>query len=400
MRWTQKLWCRIYQVALRVALPVLPYRNPTILPAILDIPGVLLEHGIKSVLLVTDETVRSLGLTAPLEEALSQKGIACAIYEGTPPNPTTAHVREAVKIYREQGCAALIAFGGGSPMDCAKATGAQVARPKKSLRQMKGILKVNRPLPLLIAVPTTAGTGSETTLAAVITDEYNRHKYPINDFPLIPSYAVLDARVTASLPPRLMATTGMDALTHAVEAFIGRSTTKQTREDALTATRLIFENLEIACTKNTEHARQQMLKAAHLAGRAFTRSYVGYIHAVAHSLGGMYNTPHGLANAVIMPIVLKMYGSAIYKKLALLARAAGVAPDNSDEEVAAKAFIKAIEALNQKLNIPTHLDGILKEDIKAMSKTAEKEGNPLYPVPVLWGREQLEQIYEKAASPT
>ncbi len=393
----KKLYCRVYQIALRVALPVLPYRNPKVLGSLMDIPDVLVRAGIDSVLLVTDKQVRSLGLTLGLEEALRLQGVACAVYEDTVANPTTANVRAAVALFKAQECDAFIAFGGGSAMDCAKAAGAQLARPNKSLKQMEGILKVNRKIPLLIAVPTTAGTGSETTLAAVITDENTRHKYPINDFPLIPSYAVLDPDVTATLPKSLAATTGMDALTHAVEAFIGRSTTRETRADAIKATKLIFHNLETACTENTEEARRNMLQAAHLAGRAFTRSYVGYIHAVAHSLGGRYNTPHGLANAVLMPIVLKMYGETIYPKLAILTREAGLAGKDTPDAAAGQAFIKAIEDLNRKLGIPDKLAGIKVEDIPHLAKTAEKEGNPLYPVPVLWDAAQLEKIYEKAA---
>lgn len=169
-------------------------------------------------------------------------------------------------------------------MDCAKAVAVCAAKPGKSLEKMKGILKVHTKLPLIIAIPTTAGTGSETTLAAVITDAETRHKYAINDFPLIPRYAVLDPKVTLSLPPHITATTGMDALTHAVEAFIGNSTTYGTRKDALMAVRLIFENLDTAYADgNNIEARRNMLKASFYAGCAFTKSYVGYVHAVAHS---------------------------------------------------------------------------------------------------------------------
>ena len=177
-----------------------------------------------------------------------------------------------------------------SSIDCAKAVGARVAKPHQSLEKMKGILKVHKKLPLLIAIPTTAGTGSETTLAAVITDAESRHKYPINDFPLIPRVAVLDPKVTASLPPFLTATTGMDALTHAVEAYIGNSTTAGTRADALFAVKMIFENIDRAYTDGSDlEARKNMLLAAFSAGCAFSKSYVGYVHAVAHSLGGEYN---------------------------------------------------------------------------------------------------------------
>lgn len=180
-------------------------------------------------------------------------------------------------------------------------------------------------LPLLMAVPTTAGTGSETTLAAVITDAQTRHKYAINDFPLIPRYAVLDPKVTLSLPPFVTATTGMDALTHAVEAYIGNSSTRGTRKNAEMAVKLIFENLDTAYTNGSDiDARRNMLHASYYAGCAFTKSYVGYVHAVAHSLGGEYNVPHGLANAVLLPFVLQEYGETIHQKLYKLAVAAGI----------------------------------------------------------------------------
>ena len=279
-------------------------------------------------------------------------------------------------------------------MDCAKGIGARLARPKKSLAKMEGILRVMRKLPLLIAVPTTAGTGSETTLAAVITDEKTHHKYAINDFNLIPDYAVLEPQVTVGLPPLLTATTGMDALTHAVEAYIGRSTTRQTRAASIEAVRLIFANLQTAYKDGHNlTARANMLHASYLAGTAFTKSYVGYVHAVAHSLGGCYGIAHGLANSVLLPIVLTAYGEAAHKKLAALARAAGISSSASDKD-AANAFIAQIKEMNRSMNIPTTLSGIRKEDIPMLAHYADHEANPLYPVPILWDAEKLSEIYD------
>ena len=297
-------------------------------------------------------------------------------------------------MYKENECNALIAFGGGSVMDCAKAVGAKVARPNKSLKQMKGVLKVGKKIPTLIAVPTTAGTGSETTLAAVITDSETRHKYAINDFPLIPTFALLKAELTKGLPKHITATTGMDALTHAVEAYIGRSTTKETRFRALSATKAIFENLIVAYNDGTNlEARANMLKAAYDAGLAFTKSYVGYVHAVAHTLGGKYDVAHGLANAIILPYVLKEYGESVHKKLWEM----GVYSNLFDKTVSyaegAKIFIEKIEEMNKLMNIPNKIDVIKKEDIESLAKTAEKEGNPLYPVPKLMTAKELEKIY-------
>ena len=263
---------------------------------------------------------------------------------------------------------------------------------------MKGILRVHRRLPLLIAVPTTAGTGSETTLASVITDSRTRRKYAISDFPLIPRYAVLDPRLTVSLPPFITATTGLDALTHAVEAYIGRSTTRDTRKASLTAVRLIFENLDRAYANGSDlKARRGMLAASFHAGYAFSKSYVGYIHAVAHSLGGEYGTPHGLANAILLPHFLEAYGPAIYRKLHYLAVAAGVADLDTPDETAAKAFIQAIRDMERRFRLPRTLPEICLADIPKLARYADHEANPLYPVPVLMNARELEAFYHKVA---
>ncbi len=389
----KKLYCRTYQVAFRAILPVLPYREPKILNSNEDILNVLKQFKISSVMLVTDKGIRNLGLTSKLEELLN-KNLKLCVYDETVPNPTTNNVYDAVKLYNQNDCNAIIAFGGGSSMDCAKGVGAQIANPKKPLSKMKGILKVRKKLPLLIAIPTTAGTGSETTLAAVITDSETRHKYAINDFPLIPSYAALMPELTVGLPKHITSTTGMDALTHAVEAFIGRSTTKQTRQKALSATKLIFENILEAYNNGTNlEARKNMLKAAYDAGVAFTKSYVGYVHAIAHSLGGKYNVPHGLANAVILPYVLKAYGKAVYKKLWKMGVYAGLFNKSVSYFDGANLFISKIEELNKQMNIPTKIEVLIEADIAKLAVTADHEANPLYPVPVLFTAKQLENIY-------
>lgn len=390
----KKLYCRTFQIFFRIAIPILPYHEPKIIHNNDELITILLENKIKNVLLVTDEGISKLGLYNELINVLKEKNIEVNIYDKTVANPTTKNVEEALKMYIDNSCKAIIAFGGGSSMDCAKATGARVARPKKSLNKMKGILKVNKKLPLLIAVPTTAGTGSETTLAAVITDSETRHKYAINDFPLIPSYAMLDANLTVGLPKFITATTGMDALTHAIEAYIGRSTTKDTRKNSIEAVKLIFENLLLAYKDGTNLvARENMLKASYCAGLAFTKSYVGYVHAIAHSLGGKYNIAHGLANAIILPYVLKKYGRSIYKKLWELGTSSNLFKKNTSIEEGTKIFIEKIEEMNKSMGIGTSIPEIKNEDIFQLAKTAEKEANPLYPVPVLYTSKQLEEIY-------
>ena len=393
-----KIYCRIFQTAFRMALPVLPYREPEIIRSCAEIGKVAKKEKISSVLIVTDKGIVNNGLVDPVVAALQASGISYYIYADTQPNPTVQNVEDALQVYRANQCDALIAIGGGSSMDCAKAVGARVAYPKKTVNQLGGKLKVWRKLPTLIAIPTTAGTGSETTLAAMITDSKTHHKYAIMSFPLIPKYAVLDASLTYSLPPHLTSTTGVDALTHAVEAYIGRSTSKETRRLSQEATKLVFENVEEAYKDGNNHtARENMLHAAYKAGIAFSKSYVGYIHAVAHSLGGKYGTPHGLANAVVMPYVLESYGNSVYKKLHRLGIAAGVATEEDAPMTGAIKFINAVKALNAGMNIPEKLPGIQKEDIPSLAKHAAKEANPLYPVPKLMNVRQLEQFYYMVA---
>lgn len=394
MNLIQHICCRTYQGVFRAALPFLPYREPEILHRCEGLPDTLKQHKIKKTLIVTDPGIVACGLITKITSVLAKEKISYSVYDQTSANPTVRNVEEALALYQKEHCQALLAIGGGSAMDCAKALGARIACPKKTLGQLKGTLHVLHRIPLLIAVPTTAGTGSENTLAAVITDSEKKHKYVLNDFVLIPRYAILDAELTYSLPPHLTATTGMDALTHAVEAYIGRSTTKETREKALLAVKTIYQNIETAYHDGHNHAaREQMLNAAYLAGFAFSRSYVGYVHAVAHSLGGQYNIPHGLANAVLLPEVLESYGSCIHQKLHMLGCAAGVCTEQDSIKAGAGKFIASIRTLNKNMGIPDFLSGIQEPDIETMSVHAAKEANPLYPVPKLMTRKELETFY-------
>lgn len=394
MNLIQHICCRAYQGVFRAALPFLPYREPEILHRCEELPDTLKQHKIKKILIVTDPGIVACGLMTKITSVLAKEKISYSVYDQTSANPTVRNVEEALALYQKEHCKALLAIGGGSAMDCAKALGARIACPKKTLGQLKGTLHVLHRIPLLIAIPTTAGTGSENTLAAVITDSEKKHKYVLNDFVLIPRYAILDAELTYSLPPHLTATTGMDALTHAVEAYIGRSTTKETREKALLAVKTIYQNIETAYHDGHNHAaREQMLNAAYLAGFAFSRSYVGYVHAVAHSLGGQYNIPHGLANAVLLPEVLESYGSCIHKKLHMLGCAAGVCTEQDSIKAGAGKFIASIRTLNKSMGIPDFLSGIQERDIETMSVHAAKEANPLYPVPKLMTRKEMEAFY-------
>lgn len=378
-------YCRAYQGVMRAAVTILDWSEPQLIKgsgAVKELPKKVKELGYNNVLVVTDKGLMSLHLLDGMFEELKNNEIAYVVYDGVQPNPTIDNIEEARALYLGNGCQAIIAFGGGSPMDCAKACGARIARPDKQIPQLRGQLKVLKKIPMLFAVPTTAGTGSETTIAAVVSNPKTHEKNAINDPRLRPKYAVLDPELTVGLPPHITSTTGMDALTHAVEAYIGQSNTPDTEEKAKMATQMIFANLENAYKdgKNIE-ARENMLLASYYAGVAFTRAYVGYVHAIAHNLGGMYGIPHGLANAVILPYVLDYFGESAYKRLAELAEVAGLDCTGKSDEEKAKMFIAEIRRMNKDMNIPDKFEQIQEKDISTIADRALKEGNPLYPVP-------------------
>ncbi|MBS7361294.1 MAG: iron-containing alcohol dehydrogenase [Oscillospiraceae bacterium] len=379
------MYYSLYQGVFRVAVNFLDWTPPKIISgpgSVKKLPAVIKSKGLKKMMIVTDKGLMSLNLLDGLFEGLKAEGIDYVVYDKTQPNPSIDNIEKVRSLYLDNGCEGFIAFGGGSPMDCAKAAGARVVRPNKTVQKMRGQLKVIKKLPPFFAVPTTAGTGSETTLAAVVTDTKTHEKYALNDPRLRPGYAVLDPELTVGLPPHITSTTGMDALTHAVEAYIGHSNTKETSAKAEQATKMIFENLETAYNNGSDiHAREQMLLASHYAGIAFTRAYVGNVHAIAHNLGGFYGVPHGLANAIILPYVLDYYGDTAYERLARLSEFAGVAKDGQSDEEKAKAFIQEIRDMNARMNIPDKIDKIQESDIPTIAQRALKEANPLYPVP-------------------
>ena len=379
----KNVYCRAYQVCFAVGARLLPWRRPeciTGLGSFARVPSLLAERGVRKPLIVAS---RRQSQTPAFQEMLGHLA-GWSLYTGVTANPRVETVEAIAAQYRRSGCDGFVAVGGGSPMDAAKAAAALIARPGRTVAQLGGLLKVRCRVPPLVAVPTTAGTGSETTIAAVITDAATHHKYAIMDLNLVPLYAVMDPELTRDLPPKTTSTTGMDALTHAVEAYLcwTNNTAESIRlaEEAVIA---IFKYLERAYNNGSDmEAREEMLKASFKAGFAFTRAGVGNVHAIAHTMGGIYGTPHGLANAVILPIVLEDYGEVVYKKLAHLAEISGVARTGSDEEKA-KAFIAEIYAMNKRMGIPEGLH-VEEKDIPQMVEWALAEANPTYPVPVLY----------------
>lgn len=395
----KKAYYRTYQFVMRIAVNFLDWRQPELLEgpgALRRLPELIKTKNVKSVLIVTDKGLMGLHLLDPLFEEMEKAGVEYHVYDGVQPNPTIDNIEDAYKMYRDNHCGGFVAFGGGSSMDCAKIAAARVVRPNKSVPKMRGLLKIMKKLPPFFAVPTTAGTGSETTLAAVISDPRTHEKYPINDPVLIPRYAVLDAELTVGLPKSITSTTGMDALTHAVEAYIGHSNTKDTADKARKAVRMIFDNLQVAYEDGHNiEARSNMLLASYYAGVAFTRAYVGYVHAIAHNLGGMYGVAHGLANAVILPYVLEYYGESAHKRLAELADLTGITQPGMSDAEKAHVFIEKIKEMNRAMNIPDKFDCIKEEDIPTLVKRALKEGNPLYPVPKLMNEADCEAVIRR-----
>lgn len=390
-----RLGCSTVQLGIKVIDYFLGYRLPEYTfgkGALEKLPQILKEKDAGKVLVVTEAGLVELGFAKKLTDLLDEAGIEYAFYSGAEKNPTSNNVEDAFKIYRENGCRSVVALGGGSPMDCAKAVCARAVHPHLSVRHLQGILRVHKRIPLIVAIPTTSGTGSETTVAAVITDSKTRRKAAINDPVLIPRYAILDPELTATLPPFITATAGMDALSHAVESYTNHMYNTKT-EDILAkkAVQLIHDNLYKAYLDGSDMtARENMQIAALYAGRAFTRGCVGYVHAVGHTLGGLYGVPHGLAMAILLPHVMRAFGPVVHKRLAELATVCGMTGENDAEK--AEKFISWIEEMNRKMGIPEYLDMIKDEDVEQIITWAMREANPLYPTPVLWGRKELRKF--------
>ena len=400
MIWTlKKIYYRVFQMIMRLAVKVLPFPVPALLTgagSVSTLAENIKARGLKNVLVVTDKVLMDLKLLDGLLASLAEKNINYTVFDDVQPNPTIENVEAGRKIYKQNNCKAIIAFGGGSPIDCAKVIGARIRNPYLPVRFMKGLFRVIIPIPPLFCVPTTAGTGSETTVAAIITNADTHEKFAVTDLKIMPKIAVLDPELMIGLPPHITSTTGMDALTHAVEAYIGQSCTDFTDECAEYATKLIFENIEKAFENGSDiDARNNMAIASYYAGAAFTRAYVGYVHAIAHNMGGLYGVPHGLANAIILPYILEFCKKEARKKLAKLAVAGGLGSSSDPDEALVDRFIEKVKSLNKNMNIPTVIDALKESDIPLIVERALKEAHPLYPVPKIMTAQQCEEIVRK-----
>jgi alcohol dehydrogenase len=340
------------------------------------------DFGHRKLLLVTDAVITRLGLAAPLTEALRAAGTAFVVFDAITPDAPIPVIEQGLELYRSEGCDAVIAVGGGSVMDAAKVI-ALAATNGKRPRDLAGYFRgLRAPAPIYV-VPTTAGTGSEVTVAAIISDPAAGRKYMVADSRIVPDMAALDPTLMLGLPPAVTAATGMDALTHAVEAFISDWATPATDRWALAATGMIWQHLpRVVREGNDLVSREKMALASTYAGLAFTRANVGNVHAIAHQLGGKYHVPHGLSNAVLLPVVLRFSLAAAAPRLARLAEHVGIrATGDRGDKANAEKFIDAIQALNDSISIPRTLEALREADIAGLARAACSEADLNYPVP-------------------
>lgn len=391
------VWYRIRQFGFSAFMYLAPLRQAKVIQgagSIYKIPEMIKKSGKKKVLVVTTPGFIRRGSLQKFFQTFEKEQIEYTVFSKVQPDPTTDCIEEAAAMYQENHCEGIVAVGGGSVIDCSKALGARIARPEKNLKQMQGLLKVMRRIPDIYAVPTTAGTGSEATAGAVITDGKSHYKFTVLDLCLVPKYAVLDPELTLPLPPAITAVTGMDALTHAVEAYTNCFCFLKTRKTAEEAVKLVYENLLLAYEDgNNLKARENLLLASYYAGMAINSDFIGYVHAIAHGIGGLYGVTHGKANAVVMPYVMEAFGKKAEKKLAKLAETVGMTAKNDKERAA--AFIASIREMNGKLGIGAKIEELRKEDFEELASRAVREGNPTYPVPVIWEKSDFLAVMEK-----
>jgi len=384
--------------ALKIAASIIPMPKPTLFTgkgSSLELCKAISQLGIKKVMLVSDKVLVNLGLLDDIQTCLTENGVEFVVYDGILPDPTYDQIESGLEVLQNNHCEAILAVGGGSPIDASKAIAAR-ATNSKSLQKMAGLFKLRKtPLPLF-AIPTTAGTGSEVTIVSVVSDPITHQKTPIIDPRLVPMMAALDGGMMLGLPPSVTAATGMDALTHAIESYISVNATSETDSYGLAATRLIMENLEIAVHDGSNiEARQNMAMASYYAGLAFTKASVGYVHAIAHNFGAHYSTPHGLANSIVLPHVLDYSKDEIIDRLAELAKVSGLKTGRESKKQLANKFINRIRSMMRSFDIPEQLDSLKTSDIPTIAKQALEEAHMNYPVPKYMNQKVCESILSK-----
>lgn len=384
--------------ALKVAAAVIPMPKPTLFTGAdssLELCRAIGQLGMRKVLIVSDEVLVKIGLLDPILAELEKAGLDYVVYDGILPDPTYDQVERGLQVLKDNQCEAILAIGGGSPIDASKAIAAR-ATNDKPLQKMAGLFKLRKaPLPFF-AIPTTAGTGSEVTIVSVVSNPDTHQKTPIIDPKLVPMMAALDGKLMQGLPPAVTAATGMDALTHAIESYISVNATPETEAYSIAATRLIMENLEIAVKDGSNlEARQNMAMASYYAGLAFTKASVGYVHAIAHNFGARYATPHGLANSIVLPHILEYSKDSIVDRLAELATVSGLKKGRESKTQLANKFITRIRTMLKDFDIPERLDALKQEDIPTIAKLALEEAHQNYPVPKYMNQKTCETLLSR-----
>ncbi|EAZ5903005.1 L-threonine dehydrogenase [Salmonella enterica] len=362
-----------------------------------DAMNTMAEYGFRRTLIVTDAMLAKLGMAGDIQKALQERDIFSVIYDGTQPNPTTSNVAAGLKLLKENGCDSVISLGGGSPHDCAKGI-ALVAANDGDIRDYEGVDRSAKPQLPMIAINTTAGTASEMTRFCIITDEERHIKMAIVDKHVTPLLSVNDSSLMVGMPKSLTAATGMDALTHAIEAYVSVAATPITDACALKAVTMIAENLIVAVEEGSNaQAREAMAYAQFLAGMAFNNASLGYVHAMAHQLGGFYNLPHGVCNAVLLPHVQVFNSQVAAARLRDCAAAMGVDVSGMSEAEGAQACVAAIRQLSQKVNIPAGLRelNVKEEDIPVLATNALKDACGLTN-PIQATHDEIVEIYHAA----
>ena len=350
--------------------------------AIAEIPGVVKSKGCTKAFVCSDPDLIKFGVTAKVTGLLEKEGMAYSVYSDIKANPTIENVQHGVKAFAESGADYIIAIGGGSSMDTAKAIGIIANNPEYAdVRSLEGVAPTKKHAVFTIAVPTTAGTAAEVTINYVITDVEKKRKFVCVDVNDIPEVAVIDPDMMASMPKGLTAATGMDALTHAIEGYTTKGAWEMTDMFHLEAIRLISQYLRGA-VDNTPEGREGMALAQYIAGMGFSNVGLGIVHSMAHGLGALYDTPHGVANAIILPTVMEYNAEATGEKYREIARAMGVqGVDAMTQAQYRKAAVDAVRKLASDVGIPANLNGILKEeDIGFLAESAYADacrpGNP------------------------
>ena len=391
----KELYFKFRAVVVTWLLRLLP-RNPPIVFKGINSALTLCEQvavlGYTKVIIVTDNFLGGSGILDGIKATLSKHEVEFVVFDGVLPDPAFDQVQEGEAKLRTERCQAVIAVGGGSVLDAAKMMAMLNTNPG-TLESFDGIQKSKNPGLPLFAIPTTAGTGSEITLAAVITDPVSHRKIPIVDGKMIPGYIALDAEIMKGMPPGITAATGMDALTHAVESYLSKASSATSEEHARAAIRLIFKHLLRAFHDGGDmEARDGMAMAAFYAGAAFGKTSVGYVHGIAHQLGRVCGTPHGNANAMVLPEVLAAYGDCIHQRLADMAGFAGIGEAGDGTSVLAGKFIQAIVDMRTEMELPLQPKDLKAGDIPGIVDEAIAEAGSLYPVPRYMSEAEITRI--------